>query len=868
MAGRSKARKNHRKPAGPSSDSQAKKTKSMDDLLGVNILEVESETHNSAEDEMSSGSEEGEILSPKLSLVAMQNRSESHKTFSPWLSVMKSGYAQTPQVTPIPVLHSTCDHVADNVICIELDDIQEEVDYWNSALICAVLGANPPLSVIEGFFRRVWKDFGVDKVVLIEHGVYLVRFFIMENRDKILDINRPTFDKKPVICKPWHKDIVDFKDEVKVVPIWLQLKNLDLKFWGSKSLSKIVSAIGTLVQADQATIHREKLQFARVQVEVALSQDLPDTVRFQDENGDLKVVKVVYEWKPTVCAHCKLLGHLEADCRKKKARKKWVAKAKVTTEVMLVSTSPGVADDTVEGGFTLATNTAYVRREVQSPVVTTNSFQALDQVQHDGLVIAAGDDNGNNGVLGINRGTKQRDVKSFLNSNKCSLVFLLETKVKVHNLGALYLNLFDGWSFTSNNMCHPGGRIVLAWNPSEFQANPFFCSSQLIHGDIGLKNGNQFACSFIYAHNSQYERCALWNDLCSLAGKINGPWILMGDFNCVLNTDERIGSAVRLSELKDFQNCVNSCGLEDAKFTGNFYTWNNKQLGNNRVFSKLDRVLVNQHWCNQYPHTEVCFKNEGYFDHCPGVVSCYSHIAVGKKYFKFFQMWQEAPNNKDLVSNAWNISCHGTKMYQIVQKLKSVKSALKLMNKERYGDIEVLDCKTAHNLQQLQNALHLDPSNEELANQEKVANQEYMAAHSAYLSFLGQKAKAAWIKEGDANTTMFHRSIKQRQIHNSIFSIKDMHGRWTTNPSQVPEVFLEYYKWLLGTSGGNRINVKQSVVNRGHVVSDTMQAMLNSPYTKEEVKKAMWEIDGTKAPGPDGFGSSFFKGSWGDMGMM
>ncbi|XP_021857625.1 uncharacterized protein [Spinacia oleracea] len=260
MAGKSKARKNLKKPSGPISDSQAKKTKSMDEVLGVLAMEIESgdEGHQSEVEADSLVDENEEILSPRTSLNELKSRSEAHRTFSLWLSVMNSRKRQN-QVTPIPILQPGCD---ENVVCIELDDIQDEVDCWNSAIICDVLGANPPLSIFEGFRRRIWKDLGIDKVVNIEHGVFVVRFFTMENRDKVLDANRLTFDKKPVICKPWHKDIVDLKDEVKGVPIWIHLNHLDLKFWGNRSLSKIVGSIGEFIQDDQATINMDKLQFA------------------------------------------------------------------------------------------------------------------------------------------------------------------------------------------------------------------------------------------------------------------------------------------------------------------------------------------------------------------------------------------------------------------------------------------------------------------------------------------------------------------------------------------------------------------------------------------------------------------------------
>lgn len=35
------------------------------------------------------------------------------------------------------------------------DDIQDKVSYWESAVVCYVLGVNTPQHIIEGFFRRI-----------------------------------------------------------------------------------------------------------------------------------------------------------------------------------------------------------------------------------------------------------------------------------------------------------------------------------------------------------------------------------------------------------------------------------------------------------------------------------------------------------------------------------------------------------------------------------------------------------------------------------------------------------------------------------------------------------------------------------------
>lgn len=60
-----------------------------------------------------------------------------------------------------------------------MEDIEEEVNHQNSSLIYYVVGANPPIQVMEGFVRRVWRKFNVDKVVLISTGVYLALFDLM-----------------------------------------------------------------------------------------------------------------------------------------------------------------------------------------------------------------------------------------------------------------------------------------------------------------------------------------------------------------------------------------------------------------------------------------------------------------------------------------------------------------------------------------------------------------------------------------------------------------------------------------------------------------------------------------------------------------
>ncbi|KAL2923164.1 putative shell protein 2 [Bienertia sinuspersici] len=187
---------------------------------------------------------------------------------------------------------------------------------------------------MEGFIRRVWKQYGVDKVINLPQGMYLIRLNTMENRDKILQHEKPFFDSKPMILKPWVEDMDFTQDEIKKIPIWMQV-SVDFKYWGIRSLEKILKPVGDLLRLDAITTRRERLQYARCMVEVKFNQDFPDHVEFQDEKGNRRRALLHYEWKPILCSNCHKVGHSLHECYHKKeikqGQKQWVRKASENT---------------------------------------------------------------------------------------------------------------------------------------------------------------------------------------------------------------------------------------------------------------------------------------------------------------------------------------------------------------------------------------------------------------------------------------------------------------------------------------------------------------------------------------------------------
>ncbi|XP_060972268.1 uncharacterized protein LOC133038199 [Cannabis sativa] len=359
--------------------------------------------------------------------------------------------------------------------------------------------------------------------------------------------------------------------------------------------------------------------------------------------------------------------------------------------------------------------------------------------------------------------------------------------------------------------------MVVAWNPNTFSINIIKCTSQLIHLQVSTLDGMDFLVTFVYAFNDEEGRMILWQDLKAISTQ--DPWVVMGDFNDVLEQEERIGSRVKTLTSHSFKDCVSQCQLEDIKSSGKLFTWCNNQQGDDRIYSKLDRVMANGQWMKKYPRAEAIFLNKGAFDHSPALVIFHQLAHNGRKPFRYFKMWISHPEYSSRLQHIWQQQVSSTKMYQVVAKLKALKPVFKKINHEGYNDLQSTVIK---------------------------------AAHKNYQQFLQHKAKTTWVRDGDDNTAIFHASLKARINQNRILSIVYPQGNRVDEPTKITEVFLAYYKQLLGTRMVNRKEVLDHVIKNGPTVTMQQRVTLSAPITNEEIKKAMFAIPGTKAPGPDG----------------
>lgn len=95
-------------------------------------------------------------------------------------------------------------------------------------------------------------------------------------------------------------------------------------------------------------------------------------------------------------------------------------------------------------------------------------------------------------------------------------------------------------------------------------------------------------------------------------------------------------------------------------------------------------------------------------------------------------MWKTSPS---IIQAHWNSQISGFKMFVLVTKMKKIKVSLKELNRISFTDIQGAYLKSYHDMISAQEAMHLHPSDQGLADFELNAIQNYKVQNQAYLEF-------------------------------------------------------------------------------------------------------------------------------------
>ena len=93
---------------------------------------------------------------------------------------------------------------------------------------------------------------------------------------------------------------------------------------------------------------------------------------------------------------------------------------------------------------------------------------------------------------------------------------------------------------------------------------------------------------------------------------------------------------------------------------------------------------------------------------------------------------------------------------------------------------------------------------------------------------------------------------------------QDKHGELKYGQQDVGEILVDHFANFLGKDiQGYPASFK--VIYQGPYLNEEHRRRLLQPFIQEEIKQAVFQIENNKSLGPDGYGSLFYKTSWGTI---
>ncbi|XP_075079903.1 uncharacterized protein LOC142165191 [Nicotiana tabacum] len=278
-----------------------------------------------------------------------------------------------------------------------------------------------------------------------------------------------------MVLKDWDPNFQMQNESMRIVPIWINLPGLPIQCWVEENLGRIASLLGKPICTDRLTAKCERVSYARILVEMDITQLFPDEVCVEIPDRSW-MQRVEFKWKPKFCLDCNKFGHGTGKCQQatqqeeepmkhKRRRKK---RTKIGKHAVVIQ---GAAGKTKHREINYE---ELDRRNVFAPLTILESpFTEGQQGQPPSTIAGQ---------------TANEDM-----------IACLETRVKKHRSQNICRKMGVDWQCKDNYDYAPNGRLWLLWKEANVHVTVLGRTEQLIHCLVKDKNSSFTSCiTFVY----------------------------------------------------------------------------------------------------------------------------------------------------------------------------------------------------------------------------------------------------------------------------------------------------------------------------------------------------------------------------------
>ena len=290
---------------------------------------------------------------------------------------------------------------------------------------------------------------------------------------------------------------------------------------------------------------------------------------------------------------------------------------------------------------------------------------------------------------GLGRGVKWPAIRRMVNKHHADMLCIQESKKEMVDRSLCQAVWGDSEvQWEAQPATNTAGGILCLWSEKYFRLerkiNGFgyiMLSGKWIQEDLSLNIVN------IYSPCDIQRKHVLWETILQLKNHNQGGlWCILGDFNSIRNSSERVGACHRVLEdggSREFNAWIEELEVVEPTWVGSKFTW---VRPNGLSRSKLDRFLVSADWLTRWPDTAQHTLERNFSDHCPILLKSRSSD-WGPKPFRIMDCWLSDASFKKAVVESWTSNqLSGWGGYVLKMKIKALKARLREWNRDNFGD--------------------------------------------------------------------------------------------------------------------------------------------------------------------------------------
>jgi hypothetical protein len=124
-----------------------------------------------------------------------------------------------------------------------------------------------------------------------------------------------------------------------------------------------------------------------------------------------------------------------------------------------------------------------------------------------------------------------------------------------------------------------------------------------------------------------------------------------------------------------------------------------------------------------------------------------------------------------------------------------------------------------------------------------------------------EKSRDQWLKDGDSNTSYFHRVVSNRKKKKLILNL-EIEGQMSDSFPQIEKHIIAFYKNLFGKRHDQQAFLYENFWDNKYLLHEQARNDLEKPFTLDELKEAVFGSNASGALGPDGFTFALYQHFW------